>query len=218
MINEQRNRGKYDPQSHKVSNNFGLIVADMFEKNYGATIKKVIVNADMADGKTFVVDDYHWDIILVVDKNRLPKHLQDIIYCDTQSVILAIEVEAKLVKNQYLKAYDDFWPSCFRTVDFGWVKYRDVADPSQYKPDVRRALEIRNVQILHFLCLYWENGITFNNNYYSWMMNFKDLEQQNVSTKTTTRGGPPEKFYMVNTKCDKLLCLNLNNGEPINLI
>jgi len=97
-MNKNRNRGTYDPELHMISNNFGLIVARMFYKQFDAVIKKVIVNQKYADGKTLVVDDYKWDVILSVEKNKLPKHLQDIIYCDKQFVVLAIEIEAKLVR------------------------------------------------------------------------------------------------------------------------
>jgi len=212
-----RCRGKYDSNLHRISNDFGLVVANMFTKNFGATPKKVIVNSDQSDGKIFVKEDYGWDLVLTVQRDKLPIHFQKIIGGTSKNVGLAIEIEAKKIKEQYLKGSDTYWPSMFKTVDFGWVKYRDPKNPIELKSSVKNAIETNNVHLLHFLCLFWEKNnsieIKNNNNMCSWLINFNDLDKQMVDTKRTMRGGPPEKFYMVDKNYKKLLFINLSTGE-----
>ena len=212
----ERNRGQYNPALHRISNNFGIHVAHMFKRKYDADIKKVIVNSNqVCKEKNLVPEDYKWDVVLTVNRDNLPEHLKQIVH--GKSIVgLAIEIEAKMVKEKFIHG-DVFWPSMFGTADFGWVKYRDPKNPVEFKKDVKDALALPGVQILHFLCLYWEDGNTIRDNYkgdqIAWVMNFSELDKQRVDTKGTSRGGPPEKFYMVNTNCKDMICLNLTNGE-----
>jgi hypothetical protein len=217
-----RKRGAYDSELHGISNDFAIDVADMFN-NHEANIKKVVVNDDrVGERDYFCQEDFGWDMSLSVDRDQLPDHLQRIIHGEG-TVDIEVEIEAKMVKR--LDEGDEFWPSNFKTADFGYGKYRDPKDFFSFKEEVKQAQESGS-QILHFLCLYWKNGDKLetekNGKKIAWAINFYDLNgieknpyvDGHVEAKYTTRG-MQEYFYMVNTNSEKMLFLDLGTGEEI---
>jgi hypothetical protein len=73
--------------------------------------------------------------------------------------------------------------------------------------------------------LYWEVGKEDNDRYIindkfegnslAWAINFDELKNQKLGSKTTTRDNKLEYFYTVDIGSDSMVCLNLDTGEKV---
>jgi len=206
-IVKKTKRGFYDPSAHETSNDLALNVSHMMESSFGAKIKKCVVNPTLIGKMPFYSgDDGGFDIELECSNENILN-----LPISNKRKNICIEVEAKLLKTKFFDI-KKIWPSHFKTVDFGWLKYKD--SDNKLKSYIVDKIKTKECDIWHLICLYYidENDQKIKGYNYAWAISFKKLATKKVSKKTTNRM-KNENFYTVSIDDPDMVLLNLDNGN-----
>jgi hypothetical protein len=208
---KQTKRGLYSPEAHEISNNLALNVANMMSASFGAKITKCVVNPSLIGKMDFYSgDDGGFDIEIECSNEKIFN-----LPISNKKKNICIEVEAKLLKTKFFDI-KKIWPSHFKTVDFGWLKYRD--SNNQNKSYIIDKIKEKESDLWHFICLHYidENNKKIQGYNYSWAINLKNLIKKPVNKKDTSRM-KNEKFYTVSINDPDMILFNLNNGDIQNI-